>query len=330
MRSELAIHFDYGSIVPWGTRIEDAMVAVAGPDALSFRTPVDTQGENLTTVSESVLRQAERVPFVLTWFPSHEHRPDAIDPLQALDDAEDYWLNAGYNDEAIRWRNWLLRAVAGSPQDVQIMYGIGGERRLEERETDWFAGLRGLTTGTGRERGLRAAPARRLRRGGRRAVPDPVTRRCTRRQRLGAGEDAAQLARRRVAAGGLGDLGGARSAPPLHALQADGLGRVRPCRPRPRRVRPRGARRALEGAAGRDPRQGAGEVVVRGKAGIHTVVRLGPARRLRPLDAAHRLPARRRPAHGLHHRRDPSRAFLRRAVAPLLARRQCGRRAAAR
>jgi len=92
MRSELVIRFDYGSIVPWVTRVDDATVAVAGPDALCFRTPVDTRGENLTTVSEFVVRPGERIPFVLTWFPSHQHRPDAIDPLAALNDAEDYWL----------------------------------------------------------------------------------------------------------------------------------------------------------------------------------------------------------------------------------------------
>jgi GH15 family glucan-1,4-alpha-glucosidase len=213
MRSELVIRFDYGSIVPWVTRVDDATVAVAGPDALCFRTPIDTHGENLTTVSEFVLGAGERTPFVLTWFPSHQRRPDAIDPLAALNDAEGYWLdwanecdhfgdyhdevhqsllvlkaltfaptgglvaapttslpewiggvrnwdyrfcwlrdatltliamlNAGYKDEAIRWRSWLLRAVAGSPEDVQIMYGIAGERRLEERVIDWLPGYEG-------------------------------------------------------------------------------------------------------------------------------------------------------------------------------------------
>ena len=45
-------------------------------------------------------------------------------------------LQAGYSDEAVAWREWLLRAVAGDPADVQIMYGIAGERRLDERELD--------------------------------------------------------------------------------------------------------------------------------------------------------------------------------------------------
>ena len=49
-------------------------------------------------------------------------------------------MNAGYYDEAKMWRDWLLRAVAGSPQQIQIMYGIRGERRLTEWEVPWLPG----------------------------------------------------------------------------------------------------------------------------------------------------------------------------------------------
>jgi GH15 family glucan-1,4-alpha-glucosidase len=210
MCSELVIRFDYGSIVPWVRRVDDSRIATAGPDALCYRTPVEVRGENLTTVSDFVLRPGERIPFVLTWFPSHRPPPDEIDPERALDDTESYWiewaskcdqggryhdeihqsllvlkaltfgptggivaapttslpervggvrnwdyrfcwlrdatltllamLQAGYNEEAVSWRRWLLRAVAGNPADVQIMYGIAGERRLEERELDWLPG----------------------------------------------------------------------------------------------------------------------------------------------------------------------------------------------
>src|SRR5690606_18493557 len=49
-------------------------------------------------------------------------------------------LNAGYRDEAEAWRQWLLRAVAGHPQQLQIMYGIAGERWLPEFEIGWLAG----------------------------------------------------------------------------------------------------------------------------------------------------------------------------------------------
>jgi GH15 family glucan-1,4-alpha-glucosidase len=49
-------------------------------------------------------------------------------------------MHAGYYEEAEAWREWLLRAVAGSPEQLQIMYGIGGERRLTEWIADWLPG----------------------------------------------------------------------------------------------------------------------------------------------------------------------------------------------
>jgi GH15 family glucan-1,4-alpha-glucosidase len=52
-------------------------------------------------------------------------------------------INCGYTDEAGAWRSWLLRAVAGEPASTQIMYGLGGERRLTEWEVPWLAGYEG-------------------------------------------------------------------------------------------------------------------------------------------------------------------------------------------
>ncbi|ELS52220.1 hypothetical protein STVIR_6823 [Streptomyces viridochromogenes Tue57] len=52
-------------------------------------------------------------------------------------------LAAGYQEEAEAWRNWLLRAVAGDPADLQIMYGLAGERRLPELELPWLSGFAG-------------------------------------------------------------------------------------------------------------------------------------------------------------------------------------------
>jgi GH15 family glucan-1,4-alpha-glucosidase len=209
--SELVIRFDYGDILPWVRRIDSARVAVAGPDALCFRTPVEVHGEEMTTVARFSVSPGQRVPFVLTWFPSHLPPSAPIDPEQALADAESYWLdwaescnhhgdyhdeihqsllvlkaltyhptggivaapttslpeqiggprnwdyrycwlrdatltltamlNAGYREEARDWRSWLLRAVAGDPADLQIMYGLAGERRLDERELEWLPGF---------------------------------------------------------------------------------------------------------------------------------------------------------------------------------------------
>ncbi len=50
------------------------------------------------------------------------------------------FMNLGYFEEAAAWRNWLLRSIAGNPEQVQIMYGLAGERRLLEYELPWLAG----------------------------------------------------------------------------------------------------------------------------------------------------------------------------------------------
>jgi GH15 family glucan-1,4-alpha-glucosidase len=217
-RSELTIRFDYGHVVPWvrkRTHEENTRVALAGPNALCFRTPAETRGEDMRTVSEFSVDEGERVPFVLTWFPSHEDVPEPIDPEQALADTEGFWrewtercavdlpppyaavvrrslivlkaltyeptggivaapttslpewigsvrnwdyrycwlrdatltllafLQGNHDEEAIAWRRWLLRAVAGDPADIQIMYGVAGERRLTEYELPWLAGYEG-------------------------------------------------------------------------------------------------------------------------------------------------------------------------------------------
>ncbi len=215
MRAELVIRFDYGHIVPWVRRIDDGLLAIAGPDALCLRSPIETRGEDMTTVSEFTLSPGDRLGFVLTWFPSHKPVPEVTDPERALSDTESYWLDwtaglsstgdyreeinsslivlkamtyaptggivaapttslpeslggtrnwdyrfcwlrdatltilamlkAGSYDEAVTWRQWLLRAVAGDPDDIQIMYGLGGERRLDEREIGWLSGFASST-----------------------------------------------------------------------------------------------------------------------------------------------------------------------------------------
>jgi GH15 family glucan-1,4-alpha-glucosidase len=71
MRMDLTIRFGYGKVIPWVRRVDDALVAVAGPNALSLRTPVDHRGENHATVSEFTVSEGDELPFVLRWFPSH-------------------------------------------------------------------------------------------------------------------------------------------------------------------------------------------------------------------------------------------------------------------
>ena len=211
MRGELKLRFDYGRVRPWVHHDGDQMLAVAGPDAVRLRTPAPTQGHEWSTVSEFTVRAGDRVPFVLTWSPSHEHRPRPVDAEQALQDTLTYWqqwcerghdvagpyrdavkrslltlkaltyqptggivaaattslpeqlggprnwdyrycwlrdatytlqalIAGGYLDEAKAWREWLLRAVAGDPAELQIMYGLDGTRRLAESELPWLAG----------------------------------------------------------------------------------------------------------------------------------------------------------------------------------------------
>ncbi|MBL6751227.1 MAG: glycoside hydrolase family 15 protein [Nevskia sp.] len=61
---------------------------------------------------------------------------DATFTLQAL-------MNGGHYDEAAAWRDWLVRAIAGSPEQIQVLYGVSGERALPEREVPWLPGYEG-------------------------------------------------------------------------------------------------------------------------------------------------------------------------------------------
>jgi GH15 family glucan-1,4-alpha-glucosidase len=210
MRSELALRFDYGSIVPWVHKSDGGIAAIAGPNAVFLRAPVETHGEDLTTVAEFTVAEGQRLAFTLSWFRSFDPPPPAIDPETALRETLGWWeewgkkctrdvvrkdlvvrslitlkaltyapsggivaaattslpefpggvrnwdsrycwlrdatltllalLTAGYAEEARAWRQWLQRAAAGDPSKLQIMYGIGGERRLSEWEVGWLAG----------------------------------------------------------------------------------------------------------------------------------------------------------------------------------------------
>jgi GH15 family glucan-1,4-alpha-glucosidase len=214
LRMELVIRFGFGVDIPWVRRAEDgALLAICGPDMTVLRTPVETRGEDMTTVADFEVSDGETIPFVLTYGPSHLPIPEPIDPAQALRDTEDFWtewcslcnyegdyrdlvmrslltlkaltyaptggivaapttslpeklggarnwdyrfcwlrdatftllalMNSGYTEEASAWHNWLLRATAGAPANMQIMYGIKGERRLLEWVAGWLPGYEG-------------------------------------------------------------------------------------------------------------------------------------------------------------------------------------------
>jgi GH15 family glucan-1,4-alpha-glucosidase len=222
MSMELVIRFDYGSVVPWVRRTQTGISALAGPDMLSLRTPVELHGENFRTMAEFTINEGETIPFDLTWYPSTQDEPLPLNMDEALQDTHDWWcewsdrctykgkwrdavlrslitlkaltflptggivaspttslpelpggvrnwdyrfcwvrdasltlnalLNAGYMDEARAWREWLLRAIAGSPSALNILYGLRGERRLTELELGWLPGYGGsspVRTGNG-------------------------------------------------------------------------------------------------------------------------------------------------------------------------------------
>jgi GH15 family glucan-1,4-alpha-glucosidase len=211
MHMDMTIRFDYGSIVPWVGRGDDnTLHAVAGPDAISFRTSVHTHGADKATVADFVVSAGEKVPFILAYHQSHVTPPRALDAERAIKETARWWRKwarqcvydgkwqeavmrslitlkaltyeptggivaapttslpewigsvrnwdyrycwlrdatltlssmtiGGYTEEALAWRDWLVRAAAGDPEDLQIMYGPGGERRLTEYTLDWLDG----------------------------------------------------------------------------------------------------------------------------------------------------------------------------------------------
>ncbi|MGO4536453.1 glycoside hydrolase family 15 protein [Leifsonia sp. 2MCAF36] len=210
MQAELIVRFDYGHVVPWVTKTDGGVRAVAGPDAVLITSDVPLAGRDLRTVAEFTVEPGDRVAFVLTWYPSHEGEPTPADPEEALAATELFWsrwssqstaygphtdaiqrslitlkaltylptggivaapttslpeqpggprnwdyrfcwlrdatlalqsmITAGYTDEAASWRDWLVRAVAGDPADLRIMYGLDGRRRLPEETLDWLGG----------------------------------------------------------------------------------------------------------------------------------------------------------------------------------------------
>jgi GH15 family glucan-1,4-alpha-glucosidase len=210
MNLDLVIRFDYGSVVPWVRRIDGGISAIAGPDMVRLRSDVELVDENMKTKAEFTVAEGQKVSFDLTWYPSNEQEPQAVDVDAAIQKTEKWWrewsdrctyqgkwrdavlrslitlksltflptggivaapttslpeliggvrnwdyrfcwvrdatltlqslLRAGYLEEARDWREWLLRAVAGSPSELNILYGLRGERRLTELELPWLQG----------------------------------------------------------------------------------------------------------------------------------------------------------------------------------------------
>jgi GH15 family glucan-1,4-alpha-glucosidase len=109
---DLRVRFDYGRVRPWLRHIDGAHAAIAGPDSVWLRAPVETREEGSAVRADFFVTAGELVPFVLTWHPSDEAAPAPIDPLRALADTESYWTqwvsSGSYSGE---WREPVVRSL---------------------------------------------------------------------------------------------------------------------------------------------------------------------------------------------------------------------------
>ena len=140
---------------------------------------------------------------------------------------------------------WLLRAVAGDPKDLQIMYGVDGGRDLPEQTLDHLPGYAGSTPVRIGNGAVRPAADRRARRGDDRPGDGPRRRRRRRRGLLVAAAGADRGAGRALGRARQRAVGDPRSAAAVHPLPGDGLGGLRPGDPGGRAARPRRTGRAV-------------------------------------------------------------------------------------
>src|SRR5262245_57789363 len=113
MQMELVLRFSSGSNVPWVRRLDDGTVlAVAGPDMATLRTPVETHGKALTTVAEFDVSEGDSVPFVLTYDASHHEIPAAIDVQESLEHTEEFWAEwSSQNTNDGQYRDLVQRSL---------------------------------------------------------------------------------------------------------------------------------------------------------------------------------------------------------------------------
>ncbi|CAN5775868.1 glycoside hydrolase family 15 protein [soil metagenome] len=112
MQMELIVRFDYGSIVPWVRRVDGLWTATAGPDSLALKTPVALQAVNYATRADFTVKPGDRVPFLLTWAPSHQPPLSLPDPFAALDETLGWWNEwaTQFNYEG-PWKEQVLRSA---------------------------------------------------------------------------------------------------------------------------------------------------------------------------------------------------------------------------
>ena len=110
--SSSPIRLAYGSVIPWVRRADEGILAVGGPDALRLRTPVELRGEDFKTVADFTVSAGQRVPFALTWFPSHLPEPAPIDALDAVEATTRWWQAWSERCSfAGPWRDAVVRSL---------------------------------------------------------------------------------------------------------------------------------------------------------------------------------------------------------------------------
>jgi GH15 family glucan-1,4-alpha-glucosidase len=112
MEMLLDVQFGYGADAPWIEKTGDGAFFQAGPDAVILRAPLTLDLSERGVSAYVQVRKGERIPIQLTWFPSHEKPPEAIDVEKALTSTETYWREwASRCTYQGRWRDAVLRSL---------------------------------------------------------------------------------------------------------------------------------------------------------------------------------------------------------------------------
>jgi GH15 family glucan-1,4-alpha-glucosidase len=85
------VRFGYGQVLPWMRRVDGKLLGVAGPDSVWLDTPVTLTGRGFAHRATFTVQAGERVPFVLTWLPSHATACEPVDPHQAEAGTRRFW-----------------------------------------------------------------------------------------------------------------------------------------------------------------------------------------------------------------------------------------------
>ena len=147
MQMRLAPRFDYGRLIPSIGHIDQALFALAGPDAVCLRTPVGVREDDANALATFSVSEGERVPFHLTWYPSHLPPPEPVDPLGMVERTEAWWREwsgrcryEGPNRDDVVRSLITLKALTYAPTGAivaalttSLPEEIGGERNWDYR-----------------------------------------------------------------------------------------------------------------------------------------------------------------------------------------------------